>query len=55
MSGTLTAAHEGVREGAVRVFVCVWGGGLVVYMPTCIRTDEGEGGRITDDLLIGLG
>lgn len=51
MSGTLTAAQEeGVREGAVRVFLCVC---VVVCMPTCVHTDEGEGGGITVDILIG--
>lgn len=48
MSGTLTAAQEGVREGAVKVFVCV------CVVPTCVRADEGEADGLTDDILIGL-
>ena len=50
MSGTLTAAQEGVREGAVKVFVSV----CLCAVPTCIRADEGEAGGHTDDILIGL-
>lgn len=50
MSGTLTAAQESVREGAVRVYLCV----CTVCMLTRVHTDEAEAVGFIDDILIGL-